>query len=186
MEMLRLAAFKGLVVDKAFKVNVDDIAVFSAAVLNSDGAGVAVAHPLDFGVDLFVGDGVNLLGSLDALVILNGDVGLDNADSLHRDAVFLGNLGHFDLGANDNLQAGFVVSGLQHFRRQVVDSLFKEDAFAVELFDGLAGGFALPEAGDLELFGSLLKDLIAGGGKILCGNRNDQFVFAVFGGVFRY
>ena len=48
MEMLRLAAFKGLVVDKAFKVDVDDIAVFSAAVLNSDGAGVAVAASARF------------------------------------------------------------------------------------------------------------------------------------------
>ena len=107
--------------------------------------------------------------------------GLTTQTALHRNAVFLGNLGHFDLGADDDLQAGFVVSGLQHFRRQVVDSLFKEDAFAVELFDGSCGG-ALPfrKPGDLELFGSLFKDLIAGGGKILCGNRNDQFVFAVF------
>ena len=89
----------------------------------------------------------------------------------------MGNLGNFHLGGADDFQFGFLHRFLNRTGVQVVYSFLVEEAFAVQFFDGFAGGFALAEAGDFDLLHPSLVNLLTGLFKFLGGNGKLQFKF---------
>src|SRR5699024_2606899 len=105
-----LAAVKLLAVHIAVKVDVDHIAIFSSTILHSDNAGVALAHTVDLAVNVFRGDFHRHLGNLDALVALNGGLGLSDNVQFALNALVLADLVNFELANADDLQAGLLHS----------------------------------------------------------------------------
>ena len=100
--LFSLAALKCLAVAEALKVDHCCIAVLGGAILNCDHTAVAVAYTLDLFVDELLGDLGRELLDLDAVIVLDLDLGLNDNGRLEGEA-FLGNEGRFKTGYGDDL-----------------------------------------------------------------------------------
>ena len=143
--ILRFAAFKGGAVHKAFKVEHHGVVLLDFPVHRHQ-AGIAVRHAVQLFLHVFFRHRDAALFHRQALVIVDGNFRLDCHSGLKSEA-FGADLVHIDLGMVHRLDLGFFYSAVVGLGIAHVDGIFKENAFAVQLLDDLAGRFALAEAG---------------------------------------
>ena len=156
---LSLAAFKRLVADKAFVVDIYCVAVLSGAILNVDHSRVALAYSVDLGFNFVVGDFLNGLFELDALVVLDLNIGFYINLRYENNAACVVNGLYIKLGTADSVNAGLFQSVGVSVGDKIVDRVFVKYALAVHLFDDGAGSLAASEAGNCNVLRLLFIDL---------------------------
>ena len=176
---LGLAAVEGLAVDKAFKVQNDGVAGLGFAVNGLD-AGVAVLHAAELCVDFGLGDGNGLLGDLDALVLAEGDLGVELSGNGQHDAAVFGGLHIGNGGLADGLELLLDNGSFVDLGEDLVDSVFIEDLRAVHPLDELARGLALAEAGDHDILTDLGIGLVQSSLELVPGDLDGDLCGAVF------
>ena len=168
--VLALAAVELLIVNIAVKVDLYGVAHLCRAVGNVDKTCVSFSYALDLGVYHLVGDGGDDLICLDALVVLDLDLGLYECGSLELN-VAVAYRDDLELGAADELGTGLLSCILVSLGQQVIDGILIEYALAIHLFDDAAGSLALTEAGNRHASGSLLEYLAELGIKLCLVDR---------------
>ena len=177
-----LAALKSDIVDKAFKIKDDLVAVLTGTVIDVDEAAVLLEKLVQLSVDVLVGNCGGGLVQNDALIIVELDFGLDGDDSRELQTVLADSSDiQIDLVV-DIFKTALVDSGLQSNRIEIVDSVFIEELFAVELLDNAAGSLALTETGNGKLMSVLAICFGTGLGEIL-GAHFDLKLLAVYTGI---
>ena len=99
---LRLAALERFAVAEALEVDDDGVAVLSGTILDGDHTAVALTNAVDLLVDHLVGDLGGELLDLDAVIVLDLDLGLNNNGRLEGEA-FLGDGSRLETGDGDDL-----------------------------------------------------------------------------------
>ena len=181
-----LAAAKLLAVQVAVEIDGDDVAVLSGAALYGNHAGVALAHAVNLAVHVLAGDFHGRAGDLDALVALDGGLGLGDHIQLAQDAFVFADLVNLEFADADDLQAGFLHSLHHHGAVQVVDGGLVKDLLAVIFLDERPGGMALAEAGDIHLFALPLVNGVDGFVKFLGADFQLQLIAVGFHFVGRF
>ena len=176
---LGLAAVEGLAVDKAFKVQNDGVAGLGFAVNGLD-AGVAVLHAAELCVDFGLGDGNGLLGDLDALVLAEGDLGVELSGNGQHDAAVFGGLHIGNGGLADSLELLLDNGSLVNVGEDLVHGVFIEHLRAVHALDKLARGLALAEAGDHDVLADLGIRLVQRGLELVLCDLDSDLCAAVF------
>ena len=145
IEAFALAAVEGHAVDEAFKVDVGGVAQLGGT-LDGLNAGNALGHAVDLSVDLLFLDLSLGLGNLQALILAQGDLGVQGDVQLDGQvAVFL--LVHGgNAGRTDDLQAA-LGQALKHFGEDLFDRILQEDVLAVHGLHHFPGRVTLAEAG---------------------------------------
>ena len=156
--ILALAAVELFIVNITVKVNLNGVAHFCCAVGNVYKTCVSLSYALNLSVDHLVGDGGDDLICLDALIILNLNLGLYECGSLELN-VALAYRNDLEFGAADELGSGFLCCILICLGQKVIDGILIEYALAVHLFDYAAGSLTLTEAGNCHAGRSLLEHL---------------------------
>ena len=152
-----LTAVKCNAVNKAFVVDNCDVTHCCCTVGNFGLTSISASYGLDLAVNLFVGYGSENCLNLDACIICQLDLGLNGHNCGHNNFVFDRNDIKFRAG-NDSL-AGSVDDLFPVSVDKLVDSILKEDAGTVHLFDYRAGSLAASEAGNVEGVSLLAKNL---------------------------
>ena len=147
---LRLAALERLAVAEALEVDDNGVAVLCGTILNGDHAAVALTNAVDLLVDHLVGDLGGELLDLDAVIVLDLDLGLNNDGRLEGEA-FLRHVGRLETGDGDDLQACCLARLVQRLGIAILHRIVIENILAVHLLDDGAGRFTLAEAGNSEL-----------------------------------
>ena len=180
------AAVKLFAVHIAVEINGDDVAVLSSAALHCDDAGVALAHAVNLPVDVLAGDFHGGAGDLDALVALDGGLGLGDHIQLAQDAFVFADLVNLEFADADDLQAGFLHSLHHHGAVQVVDSSLIKDLFAIIFFDKRPGGMTLAESGNVHLLAFPLINGVNGFVKLFWADFQLQLIAVGFHFVGRF
>ena len=176
--VLAFAALERLAVFESLKVNDRGIALLGLA-LHADQPGGPVNVRLQLSLDVG-GRHLHLgFGDLQALVVLDGRLGLDGDDGLEAEAAGAG-LQHLQLGIGHRLDAGFLQRRLISIRIGHGDGVVEEDLGAVHLLHHLSGGLAFAEAGDIDAVFLPCVHLINGGLELVGSYLNDQLIGAVF------
>lgn len=175
LEVFALAAFKRRIAKEAFKVEGHFVAHFCCTVVHRNHLCISLANVFSLLCNIFICDFLVFLRSSHALVVSDVDFRLGHANNLYGCTVFLANRSHFYLRSIDQIQSSFC-NDTRHFHIQnQVQSIFKENAFAIRSFTQSSRNFALPETRQRNV---LLLLLINGFNclfKSFCINSSDQF-----------
>ena len=132
-------------------IEVHGVAFGNRAVVNGDLGGLLVALLLDLGVHLVLGHEGVLALDLNALVLAQGHVRLDEHFAGELQVLAGADLLDIDLRTIDDLELVLVDGRAVHLVEDQLERLVIEDAFAVHVLDHLARGVSLAEAGDRDL-----------------------------------
>ena len=105
-----------------------------------------------------IGDSGQNLVSLQALILLQGDLGTNCHDGLKGKSL-LAQLGDLHLGGSDGIQALFLDGLHAGLGIDFFNGVFIEHPGAVHTLDNLTGGLALTEPGDRDIAAALAIDL---------------------------
>ena len=145
------AARKLHAVHAAGVIEVHGVALGNHAIVHRDFRGLLIALLLDFGVHIVLGhEGVFLL-DLDALVLAQGHVRLDEHFAGELQVLAGADLLDIDLRTVDDLKFVLVDGRAVNFVKDQLEGLVIENAFAVHVLNHLARGVSLAEAGDRDL-----------------------------------
>ena len=173
-----LAALEGGAVVESLKVNDGGVALLGLA-LDAYKAG----GPLDVGLELVVnvllGDLDLLLGSGQALVGAQLDLGADGDQRLEGEAL-LAHLNDFHLGIAHVVQVLLLDGLLIGAGVDGIDGIFIKHAGAVHPLDDLPGGLALAEAGDGDAAAVLQIGLLNSSLELLRSDLDGQLDRALF------
>ena len=152
--VLRRAAVERDAVEHAGVVDVHGVAVLRGT-LHGDEAGVLLAQALDVAVNLFVGDFNGGLLRLKALILAEGDLGVNVGAEAQKRAVLLGDLGIGHGRTADGLKLALSDAERKSVVRGVIKGVIIEHVLAVHALNDHAGRLALAEAGDHDAAASL-------------------------------
>ena len=149
---LSLAALKGNVVNKAFKVVCTEVVLLCGTVAYFDHTGVTGLYSLKLFFNFFVGSVGNGTFYCDSEIVGNFNFGLCEVCCGKNNAALInGNNVEFGTAYDNSL---FVSdSGGVSVGNNFVDSVFVEYFLAVHLFDDSAGSLAFTESGDSDVLG---------------------------------
>ena len=134
---------------------------------------------LDLVVDHILGDLGRHLLYLDALVVLDLDLRLNNNGRLEGKAV-LRNFLSLKRGDSDHLEACFLSGFVQRGGIAILHRVVIEDLRAVHLLDDHAGSFALAEAGYVDFLDFLLVYLVNSGAESFAVYADFYFIGVCF------
>ncbi len=117
-----------------------------------------------------------------AQIILNLDDRVDRNRDGNGQRLALADLGEFGCGTVDDFQLQFLDGGRIRILEQVVDRIFKEDAFAVMLFDDASWSLTLSEAVDHELILRCLVSLYDCSLKLFSSKIHRKLYIVIFFG----
>ena len=176
--LLGLAALKGDAVLEALEVDDHSVAVLGGT-LHSNLAGGPGDQGLHLVVDILSGDGDLSLGGLDALVLAQHRHGAQGDGGGEGEALLAQGL-HLHGGIAHHIQAGLLDRLGQGHRIQIVDRILIEHVGTIHLLHQLAGGLALPEAGQGDHTSILAVDLLDGGVKFFGTHLDGQYSGVLF------
>ena len=101
-------------------------------------------------------------------------------DSMVGAGIHDGDLLVVDLRTGHDHEAAFLAGRFVRIGQDIVDGVFHEDVGAVHIFNHLLRGFALAEAGDIDLAAVLLIRALFSRGDLLSGDLDGQFGQVVF------
>ena len=174
-----LPALESNSIQEAFKVDDHGVAVLGGALDGAD-AGDILRHAVDLGVHFALLDlRVDLL-DLNALVLAEGDGGIEVGDDGQGDGIVIGNVHIGNAGTADGLHIlrhdGFLIDLREHF----FNCIFKKDMLAVSSLDDHAGRLALAEAGDGDVLAVLEIRLVDGRLQLGLGQLHGNGCFGSF------
>ena len=163
---LGLAAVKALAVEEAVKVDVDRVAHLGGAVLHGDLAGVLLAGLLQLLGHFLVAGLGDVLGGLQALVLAQGDLGVQgDGEGVAHGALF-GDFHVLDGGLTDDAELTLGDALLEGLGGQLVHGVLVENLAAVHVLHDGAGSMALAEAGNIDAALVLQVGAVDGGLKL--------------------
>ena len=180
------AALKLDSVDTAFVVDNCSILELSGSVGNLYRSGGALSCSLNLCVYFGLFDLANRLCCLNALVVLDGYLGLGKVFAGNRNTLVI-YVAYLDLGLADHLDAGLLNSFLNILGKNVIERVLIKNSLAVHLLNDASRSLALSEAGDGNLGSFLLEDLGYRLVEILLGNKelNRRLIGFCFGYIFQ-
>ena len=177
--ILALATLEGLAVLKALEVDDGGIAQLDLTV-HRDQAGSTADIRLQFILHILISNADLSLGGGEALVLLHLGLGADRNQGSKDQALLLVDLHDVHDGVAHILQALLLHSGLIGTGIDVVDGILIKHAGAVHPLNDLAGGLALPEAGDGDAGAALQVSLLNRSLKLVGFHMDRQLDCAVF------
>ena len=171
--VLTLAAVEGLAVQETLEVDDHGVAFLGLA-LHAHETGVAVGELLEALVHVSGGDLHLVLGSREALVLAQRDLGIHGSSGLEGEAVLRALAHHLHGGIAHDLELLLLHSGLIGIGERNIDGFLEKHLCAVHALDHLAGGLAGTEARDIDLLAHLLICLFDGSLKLRRTHLNGQ------------
>ena len=177
--ILALAALEGLAVLEALEVDDGGVTQLDLAV-HGDQTGGAADIGLQLILHILIGDADLGLGGGEALVRLHLGLGADRDQGSKDQALLLVDLHDIHDGVAHILQALLLHSGLIGAGIDIVDGIFIKHAGSVHPLNDLAGGLALPEAGDGDAGAAFQIGLLDRSLKLVGFHMDRQLDRAVF------
>ena len=174
-----LASVKGLAIQEALEINDGGVALLGLP-LHGHQTGVPVGEALEAAVHILGGDLNLLLGSGQALILAQGDLGIHGRDSLEGKAL-PGALAHqLHRRVAHYVELLLLHGGLIGVGEGDINRLVEKHLRAVHALNDLPGGLAGTETGDVDLSPHLPVRLFHGGLEFLGLHLNGQRDLALF------
>ena len=160
VKIVALAALKGHAVVKALEVDVGGVSHLGSPLHGLSGSHI-LGHPVQLGLNLSVRNGNLSLLHFQALVLAQGDLGIDLGGQGQGHDVVLADLHISQAGTADGLEALLLGNGkIIDLGEDLIQAVLVEHVGAVHSLDHLPGSLALAEAGDLDVLAGLHVSLV--------------------------